>query len=242
MNRVLDSRGIRELLESYELAQDCGKPVIQFSLEISQLRRCALGDSRLRWLIEKGLLTHAIETSIVSADTRKFHEIAGVVFEDRSCFYLTERGFEVIQKNLSDCISLSVDPALAMLPPSNTSPEKRILGGNNIAFQFAVVKPIWNAARQELKFLGKLVKKFSGPSKNQICVLNAFQEENWPDRVFDPMKPKEGVDSRRRLNDTVKGLNNKQRSKLIRFRCDGSGEGVTWEPVENSEPEQESRN
>ena len=38
-------------------------------------------------------------------------------------------------------------------------------------------------------------------------------------------------DPKRRLSDTTKCLNRKQTNELIRFRGDGTGEGVTWELV-----------
>ena len=234
--------GISELKQAYECAADCTQTSpIEFSIGISRLHELGLNDNHLRWLIKKSLVQHSIEFSHPPKHDRAFLEKCGLAFLPGSCFCLTDSGFTWAESVLEEI-------------PLDQTENRRTLGNGRLRGIRLQVDdlydptpsqapvPIWNAARQELKFLGKLVKKFSGPSRNQICVLNAFQEENWPDRVFDPMKPKEGVDSRRRLNDTVKGLNNKQKSKLIRFRCDGSGEGVTWEPIENPEPEQESRN
>ena len=51
-------------------------------------------------------------------------------------------------------------------------------------------------------------------------------------RIDDPLPPQAEQDSKRRLSDTIKCLNNKQINELIRFHGDGTGEGITWEQVE----------
>jgi hypothetical protein len=62
-------------------------------------------------------------------------------------------------------------------------------------------------------------------------VLTAFQEEGWPEWIADPLPPEPGQDAKRRLNDTIKRLNDNQQVQLIRFRGDGTGQGVLWEAV-----------
>ena len=79
---------------------------------------------------------------------------------------------------------------------------------------------------------GELVKRFKWPAANQEAVLSAFQEEGWPVRIDDPLPPQPEQDSKRRLGDTIKCLNRKQKSQLIHFRGDGTGQGVVWELVE----------
>jgi hypothetical protein len=80
-----------------------------------------------------------------------------------------------------------------------------------------------------LSFNGKVVKHFKWQAVNQELVLVAFEEENWPVRVFDPLAPHPALDAKRRLSDTIKSLNRGQENALIRFRGDGTGEGVIWE-------------
>ena len=63
-------------------------------------------------------------------------------------------------------------------------------------------------------------------------MLTAFEEEHWPRRIDDPLRPIEGQDSKQRLRDTIRTLNAKQENVLIRFHSDGTGEHVIWEPVE----------
>jgi hypothetical protein len=92
-------------------------------------------------------------------------------------------------------------------------------------------RPRWDHQRRQLRLGPEIVKEFKLPSPNQETVLMAFEEEGWPPRIDDPLPPQPQLDPRRRLHDTIKALNRKQRQGLIRFRGDGSGEGIRWEPT-----------
>ena len=59
----------------------------------------------------------------------------------------------------------------------------------------------------------------------------AFEEEDWPVRIDDPLPPRSGLDPKRRLHDSIKSLNRHQKSRVLRFCGDGSGEGVRWELI-----------
>ena len=78
-----------------------------------------------------------------------------------------------------------------------------------------------------------IVKQFKVPANNQHRVLTAFEEEGWPERVDDPLPPRDGVDPKRRLHDTINSLNRHQRNALIRFFGNGTGDGVLWQSVES---------
>lgn len=95
----------------------------------------------------------------------------------------------------------------------------------------SVQKPVWDLHVRELHFNGKLVKKFKWSAFNQEAVLAAFEEEGWPSRIFDPLKPSSDTDTRRRLHDTIRCLNQRQQAKEISFHGDGTGEGVCWQVV-----------
>ena len=75
----------------------------------------------------------------------------------------------------------------------------------------------------------RVVKRFKHKSRNQEAILATFQEDGWPYRVYDPLSPIADCDPKRRLNDTIKGLNHHQENALIRFRGDGTGEAIIWE-------------
>ena len=92
--------------------------------------------------------------------------------------------------------------------------------------------PRWDAERRSLSYKGRLVKRFRAPAENQEIVLASFQELGWPGRIDDPIPGRTGMNSRRRLSDTVKRLNPKKGNLPIRFDMDGTGQGVIWEVVQ----------
>src|SRR5207253_7022050 len=57
----------------------------------------------------------------------------------------------------------------------------------------------------------------------QGLILTAFEEENWPPHIDDPLPPAPEVSRKKRLNDTVFRLNEKQNNRLIRFESDRTG-------------------
>ena len=89
--------------------------------------------------------------------------------------------------------------------------------------------PKWNVERRELTVSGTVVKRFRWPAPNQEMILSVFSEEGWPSRIEDPLPQGKGLDPKRRLGDTIKCLNRNQNVNLIRFRGDGTGEGILWD-------------
>lgn len=105
---------------------------------------------------------------------------------------------------------------LAERPKAN---QPRILWTLGIACSPAQ-HPSWNKNLRELRFGGEVCKRFKTRAENQERVLQAFQEENWPPRIDDPLPPG-------KLHETVRQLN--KTSKLVKFMSDGYGEGICWE-------------
>jgi hypothetical protein len=89
--------------------------------------------------------------------------------------------------------------------------------------------PTWDASRQELRVGNVVVKQFKVPAPNQEVILAAFEEEQWPPRIDDPLPPVPSLDSKRRLHETITSLNRNQKHSLISFHGDGSGQGIRWE-------------
>jgi hypothetical protein len=88
--------------------------------------------------------------------------------------------------------------------------------------------PAWNKDRCELTYRGSVIKRVKSASvaKNVVRVLDAFQEDDWPDRIDDPLDPSKKKDQQR-LHETIKRLNDNL--DVIRFRADGTGQGIRWE-------------
>ncbi len=182
----------------------------QLAVPISDFRTWGHSDTELRLLVIEGVVQHLKETTASSLDKRKF-ELAGTYsIGDSSCFVLTSN-LETQKKQASMHVQ-DVEPV-----------------------QPATAQPHWDLKLRRLMYEGKLIKHFRCPAQNQETILSAFQEEGWPERISDPIPPNEETDSKQRLHDAIRSLNRNQTNSLIKFRGDGTGEGVLWSP-ERSRP------
>ncbi len=93
-------------------------------------------------------------------------------------------------------------------------------------------RPHWDAARRRLTYEGLLVKQFRGRPGTQEIILAVFEEEGWPARIDDPLPPKDDMDPKTRVRNTLVRLNRAQRNALLRFEADGVG-GILWFPRED---------
>jgi hypothetical protein len=113
-------------------------------------------------------------------------------------------------------------------PPASTKPADNTCAGQD-GSSAGPRRPHWDGLRRELKVDGQIVKRFRLPAANQEAVLVAFEEEGWPSGILDPLPPQDEQDCKQRLHDTIKALNHSRLARVIRFRGDGTGEGVLWE-------------
>jgi hypothetical protein len=91
-------------------------------------------------------------------------------------------------------------------------------------------KPRWNRDRGELLYDDRVVRQIRSVSvaRNVVRILDAFHEQDWPERIDDPIP---GGDPQR-LREAIGNLN--ERLQEIRFRADGTGQGILWEPCSSS--------
>jgi hypothetical protein len=208
--------GLALLRQAHEYAQELGQDPWELAVELEVLRAAKLSNSDLRWLVGVGYVEHAVEISGPSDHTRQFRRTPLLNFDDATCLILTPAGVVAAQEACEresitapskvPAVGLSVEPAVRM-------PQV----------------PTWDDQRRQLRIGSKIVKEFKLPSPNQETVLMAFEEEGWPPRIDDPLSPQAQLDPRRRLHDTIKALNRKQKHPALRFMGDGSGEGIRWE-------------
>jgi len=222
--------GLEILLAAFDYAAELHRDVWDFAVEIGELRAAGLRGADMRWLLLKDLVDHGHEQRNPSPDQapdrREFRRDRRLVFRKKSCFVLTEAGV-AIARTLR---GRPAEPALAAedKPPwqaTNPQPEEARV-------------PTWDRHRQQLVLGKAIVKEFKVPAANQEQILAAFQEEGWPVHIDDPLPPRPDQDPKQRLHSTVNALNRNQKSRLIRFRGDGRGEGIRWElitPSENGE-------
>ena len=96
------------------------------------------------------------------------------------------------------------------------------------AVKSPLLTPRWSSDERELHVGTSLVKKFNVPAKNQCLILNAFEEEKWPRRIYDPLPLSGDVEQKQRLRDAVKSLNRNQCCELLRFSVSDAAERVAW--------------
>ncbi len=180
-----------------------------FAIGVNQLEQLGLDENDLRWLTCKGLIDHRREVTSPANEERCFQPAGRLIFSQRSCFVLTDKGAtwaQALKERISGHAEASAKPTDLLAAVPNWDVDSRILRLNQV-----------------------VIKRFRWPAANQEAILCAFQEEGWPRRVFDPLPPRADQASKRRLADTIKCLNRKQAMHLIHFRGDGTGEGVLWE-------------
>src|SRR5919197_716602 len=84
--------GLAILLEAIETAKELQLDAWDFAVEIQNLRSAGLSSSSLRWLLCKGYVEHAIETTQPEATQRTFQPAGNLMLCQASCFVLTPAG------------------------------------------------------------------------------------------------------------------------------------------------------
>jgi hypothetical protein len=219
------------LLEAVHYAEQTSGDCWEFAVELDQLTAMGLTCNDFRWLVRNGLVEHQREVTLEGDDGRAFRPTGDLTFSEGTCFILTDAGIAFADG--------SCPADTAGTSRSSSSPDEEnvsVVVNRNVSRNGKDPKrepsvPTWDSERRELRINAVTVKQFKWMAANQETVLAAFEEEGWPARIDDPLPPQPDQDSKRRLSDTIKCLNRKQKNELIHFRGDGTGEGVTWELV-----------
>lgn len=219
-------RGLFLLAQAHEYAAELQRDVWDFAVELSSLREAGLTNSDLRWLVCKEYVEPGHEVTPGESAGREFRRGAALTITGRTCFVLTPAGVRVAQCLLRDTSAKANGQAGGSLP-GQVADESPALRDHQTPDPLPM--PRWDRDRHEFRVGRRLVKVFKLPSPNQEAVLMAFEEEGWPPRIDDPLSPVAELDPKRRLHDTIKGLNRNQKNCLVRFMGDGTGEGVRWE-------------
>jgi hypothetical protein len=201
------------LLQASEYSVELDRPLWDFAVEIQSLRDSGLSNSDLRWLVCHSLVQTACEVRPNGHSGRSFRRTSALTLSEKTCFVLTEAGAALARKG--------------GLPTEQGEGNRDL----KIAVVGAVRIPHWDGECHELRVGGRLVKQFKVPAPNQETILAVFQEENWPRRIDDPLRPSARLDAKRRLHDTIVTLNRNHEHRIIRFAGDGRGLGVRWELV-----------
>jgi hypothetical protein len=201
---------LTQLANACAYARDMDVDPWQFAIEIDDLGALGLTRSDLRWLVLMGLIKHAREVTARDNTTRHFQPSFNLALPKGTCFVLTKAGLSACSKGTARSI---------MCIRSNETAGPTV----------AALLPRWDQERRTLSVGGHVVKQFREPSPNQEAILQAFHEEEWTCRIDDPLPPNGDQDPKYRLHHTIQRLNNHQQYPFIRFRGDGTGQGVCWE-------------
>lgn len=203
------------LLEAYETAIEVGNDPSAFACQLPSLFGSGVSDTVLRWLVAQGYARHCIETTRKDDPFRTFQFANNQRFTESSCFFLTSAGVELARR-ITPWNGMRLDTAHP-LSPSHL--------------------PHYDADRRMLTVEGLIVKQFRAPAENQELILKAFQEENWPPILTDPLPGKKAMDAKRRLNNAIRHLNSRQHNRLLRFQGDGTGTGILWQRLRKDNAE-----
>lgn len=223
--RVKNALQVLYEAELYAAALDCD--VWQFSADLATLAALGVNDGDLRFLIRAGFVEFAIETTARGETNRTFRHDEDLILDGCTVFVLTPAGKAIVVPPAADSRPPSRGVATASGDQSK-SQLVRLARGCVDELEPLPAHPTWDHDRQELRVGTTVVKRFRAAAENQRAVLAAFEEEGWPPRIDDPLPPRDDLEPKRRLHETIKSLNRNQKCALIRFVGDGRGQGVLW--------------
>jgi hypothetical protein len=201
-------KALRVLLEGYDNARDLQTSPWEFAVERTALLADGCTPHGLRWLARRGYVEQA-----EAAAPRPRRARAGGAPPEASHFVLTDAGAAVAR-------------AAPPLPPPLAVRAAPSAGGRTAEREL----PVWDNARGELHFRGRLVRRFRNTASQQRAVLDAFQREGWPERLPDPLARPAGpcVNRKQRLHDVIKNLNRRHGARRLRFYGTDCGRAVGW--------------
>jgi hypothetical protein len=211
------SRALATLLEGYTYAADLRAPAWDFAIELETLVKAGANLNALGWLVRRGYAEYRLPTRNTVPASRGPDGVVGVAFPKGTCFALTEAGVQVAR--------MSVLSAPVPLPPPQAEPQTD-------AAQEREEMPEWDAGAGELRYRGRVVKRFRNAGSNQRRILDAFQCLGWPRHIADPLPANRGTNSKQRLHDTIKNLNRCHESTCLTFYGLDAGHAVGWRALE----------
>ncbi len=207
--------GLSLLLEASQYAEESSCDPWDFAVEIARLHAAGLNYSDFRWLVHKGYVSHAEEITQAGQQGRCFRLGGDLTFTARECFVLTESGIAVA--------SQFFDLASAETPFAGDDRVSEVYEAAEINV------PHWDKVSRELTLGRVVLKRFRVPAPNQELILSAFEEEDWPFRIDDPLPRRGQTQPKERLRMTIHSLNRNMTTRALHFHGDGTGSGVCWE-------------
>jgi hypothetical protein len=202
---------LRELLQAHDDAQALGRDVWDFAVEAHALGAAGLTPTDVRRLLGRGYVAHGLERTRPGNTRRLFRRCANLALAAESCFVLTPQRVDLARQLLAPPARPARRPNMAPAPRADETPS-------------------WDAGRHTLFWRGRLIRCFKTEAPFQEAILTAFQAGGWACCVSVPLAEGSGVRSKGRLRDTIRNLN-RGVGPHLRFRLEGSGSRVRWEPL-----------
>jgi hypothetical protein len=92
-----------------------------------------------------------------------------------------------------------------------------------------LILPRYDTDLRELWVGHLLIKRFTGPAKNQQLILSCFQETAWERLLWDPLPGQANMHAGLRLNKVAEKLNGRQRPHMLRFRICHDSTAIIWQ-------------
>jgi hypothetical protein len=197
----------------------------------------------LRQLRCQNLIEAAIETTTPRAPRRRFRKLKSLTFPPRTCLILTGD----CPKMTGDCPDFAVAAEQDGTVPFGSAPLAIAGRGEGIHFPPSQIptpdpglrtphappnRPTWNATSRTLTLDNQIIKRLRRPAACQVMILDAFEEEGWPESIYDPLPPRDGLDPKRRLHNAINKLNTGL-APVIHFHGNGDGLAVHWQRQTN---------
>ena len=218
-------RGLEPLLRGFQYSRIAGDDVWQWAVPAEELFLNGLVTPDLQWLIHEDLARHGREITVAGDERRTFRNHSLPLIHSESSIVLTERGASLVRTALENCRGAR-EPLPTACPPAARD-EVPVPDATSVELGAGAIH--WDVVHRELRCDGQLVKHFCVPAGNQERILCAFQEQDWPARVDDPLPRNLNLEPHRRLQATIKSLNRNQVNALVCFYGNGTGTMVCWE-------------
>ncbi|HEY4312716.1 MAG TPA: hypothetical protein VGN12_24920 [Pirellulales bacterium] len=215
------------LRRAHTYATSTGADPWFFAIDRDTLEQAGLIEADLRWLIAAGYALHADELTHPTDAQRRFAPAGLARLSRATCFTLTEQGAAALE-------NLLTGPSASSKSGTSVSQHQQLGDVDSLPCPLpdcvqTLPTPRWDGERRELTLGEMIIKSFRVPARNQELLLAAFEEQNWPHGIDDPLVPVPDQDPKERLKAAIRCLNRNQRAKLIRFRGNGNGKRIYWE-------------
>jgi hypothetical protein len=169
------------LHQSHIYADQMKRSPWDFAIRIGILKATKVTENDLRFLVHQGLIEHATEIRPQPGAWRSFERSERPRFIAQTAFILTKAGVELAGSLLSSSPEIREHGRAAVSGPHLA--ESRIV-------------PRWDPSRRRFLAGEVIIKEFRQPAPGQICVLAAFEEDQWVHRIDDPLPSVPGQDAK----------------------------------------------